>query len=92
MKVELAACRREVAKARAETSTVREEGPPGPDSRQVLPSHDCALKLYSTVVKESTERKHRKKGQIIAQVENKPIPDIIGKILKSKVNPIDIKV
>ena len=59
VKVELAACRREVAKARAETSTVREEGPPGPNSRQVLPSHDCAPKLYSTVVKESTERKHR---------------------------------
>jgi len=67
-KAELAACRREVAKARTETSTIQEE-PPGPGSRQVLPSHYCAPKLYSTVVAECTERKH-----LIAQVENKPTP------------------
>jgi hypothetical protein len=82
MKVELAACRREVAKAYAKTSTIREEGQPGPNSRQVLPSHDCAPKLYSTAVKESTERKHR----LSLRSKTNP-PDIIENILKSKVNP-----
>ena len=54
VKAEIAACRREVAKAHTETSNVREE-PPGHGSRQVLPSHDCAPKLYSTI-------EHRKKA------------------------------
>ena len=56
---ELAACRGEVAKEHAEKYTVWEAEPPGPVSRQVLPSHDRAPKLYSTAVKEGTERKHR---------------------------------
>ena len=59
MKVELAACRREVVKEQTEKSIVREMEPPGPFSRQVLPSHDTVPKLYSTVVKQSTEIKHR---------------------------------
>jgi regulator of replication initiation timing len=59
LKAELAACRQEVAKASTETSTAREEQPPGPDSRQVLPSSICAPKLFSTVVRGSIERKHR---------------------------------
>ena len=87
MKVELAACRREVAKEQAEKSTVREVEPPGLVSRQVLPSHDRAPKLYSTAVKEGTERKHR----LSLRSKTNP-PDIIEKIIKSKVNPTDIKV
>ena len=70
VKLELAACRREVAKEQAEKSTVREVVPPGPVSRQVLPLHDRAPKRYSTVVKQSTE----KKAQIITQVEDQPTP------------------
>jgi len=88
VKVELAACRREVAKAHAGTSTVRVQEPPGPDSRQVLPPHDRAPKLYSRIVKESTEKKHRLS---LRSKTNQP-SDVIEKILKSKVNPTEIKV
>jgi hypothetical protein len=59
VKAELAACRQEVAKAHREASTDRGEKPPETGSRQVLPSHDSAPKLYATVVSDSTERKHR---------------------------------
>jgi chromosome segregation ATPase len=59
VKVELAACRREAAKVHTEISTVQVEEPPGPDSRQVLPPHDRALKLYTRIVQESTGKKHR---------------------------------
>jgi len=48
MRVEMAACRREVAMAHAETSTARVQEPPRPAGRQVLPPHDRAL--YSKVV------------------------------------------
>jgi chromosome segregation ATPase len=87
VKVEFAACRREVAEAHAETSTVREEEPPGPDGRQVLPPLDRAPKLYSRVVrvqKRSTDY----------HLDRKPTnpTNIIEKILKSKVNPTEIKV
>jgi hypothetical protein len=88
VKVELAACRQEAAKAHAETSTVRVEEQPGPDSRQVLPPHDQAPKLYSRIVQESTGKKHRLS---LRSKTNQP-PDIIEKILKSKVNPTEIKV
>ena len=49
--VEVAACRREVAKAHAEISSVRVEEPPRPDSRHLLPPHDRAPKLYSRIVR-----------------------------------------
>ena len=88
VKAELAACRQVVEKARTETSTVRAEEPPGPGTRQVLPSRGSAPKLYSTVVSESTERKHRLS---LRSKTNQP-PEIIEKILKSKVNPTDINV
>jgi len=54
----------------------------------VLPSHDCAPKLYSTVVKENIERKHRLS---LRSKTNQP-SDIVEKILKSIENPTDIKV
>ena len=65
VKAELAACRREVAKARTETSTVRKEEPPGPGSRHVLLSYDGPPKLYSTVVTESTDYRSVRKPTIL---------------------------
>ena len=59
--------------------------PPGRFSRQVLPSHDRAPKLYSTAVKQRTERKHKLS---LRSKTNQP-PDIIEKIIKSIVNPTD---
>ena len=88
VKLELTARRQEIAKEQAETSTGREVEPPRPVSRQVLPSHDRAPKLYSTVVKQSTEKKHR---LTLRSKTNQP-PDTIEKIIKSKVNLTDIKV
>jgi hypothetical protein len=85
VKAELAACRQEVAKASTEASTDRGEKPPGTCGRQVLPSHGCAPKLYSTVASESTLRLS------LRSKTNQP-PDIIDKILKTKVNPTAIKV
>ena len=70
VKVELAACGRRVAKEQAEKSTVREVVPPGPVSRQVLPSHDRAQKLYSTVVIKDTEVNHR----LSLRSKNQPPP------------------
>jgi hypothetical protein len=81
VKVELAACRREVAKAHVETSTAREGEPPGPDSRQVLPPHDRAL--YSRVLSGNTEKKHRLSRR---SKTNQP-PDITEKILSRKLTP-----
>jgi anaerobic ribonucleoside-triphosphate reductase len=54
----------------------------------VLPPHDRALKLYSRVVKESTEKKHRLS---LRSKTNQPL-DIVKKILKSKVTLTEIKV
>ena len=68
MELELVACRRE-AKEHAEKSTVREVKPPGPVSSQVLPSYDSTEASLN-----STEREHRKKVQIVAQVVNQPTP------------------
>jgi hypothetical protein len=88
VKAELAACRQEVATASTEASTDRGEKPPGIGGRQVLPSHGCAPKLYATVASESTERKHR----LSLRSKIKQPPDIIEKILKTKVNRTAIKV
>jgi len=88
VKAELAACRQVVEKARTETSTSRAEEPPGPGKRQVLPSRGSAPKLYSTVVSESTERKHRLSQR---SKTNQP-PELIENILKSKVKTTDINV
>jgi hypothetical protein len=88
VKAELAACRQGVAKARTETSTAQEEEPPGCGGRQVLPSHARNPKLYSEVLTKSTDRKHRLS---LRSKTNQP-PDIIEKILKSKVNSTEINV
>jgi hypothetical protein len=88
VKAELAACRQEVAMARTETSTDQGEKPPGTGGRQVLPSHGSSLKLYATIVSESTGKKHRLSFRLKT---NQP-PDIIERILKTKVNTTTIKV
>jgi regulator of replication initiation timing len=58
VKAELAACRREVAKARAETSTVRD----------LAADNCCHRRLLTEALLNSIDREHRKKAQIITQV------------------------
>jgi hypothetical protein len=88
MKAELDACRWVTTTGHAETSSVRGREPPRTIGRQVLPSHDRNRKLYSSVVAGCTEKRYT---LTLKSTDNQP-PDMIKKLLKSKVNPTEIKV
>jgi hypothetical protein len=88
MKAELDSCRTANALGHAEPSTTREREQPRIDSRQVLPSLDQNRKLYSTVTAGRTETHHR---LTLRSKINQP-PDMIKNLLKSSVNPTEIKV
>jgi len=88
VKAELDSCKRANATVHAVTSSVRERDPPRTIGRQVLPSQDCDRKLYSSVVVGCPEKKFK---LMVKSKFNQP-PDMIKKLLKSKVNPTEIKV
>jgi hypothetical protein len=88
LKTELDACRRATTAGHAETSSVRGREPPRTIGRQVLPSQDRNRKLYSSVVAGCTEKRYT---LTVKSTDNQP-PDTIKKLLKSKVNPTEIKV
>jgi hypothetical protein len=53
----------------------------------VLPSHGRDRKLYSTITAGHVERKYK----LIVRSKAKHLPDMIKKLLKSQVNPTEIK-
>ena len=88
VKTELDSCRSATGTGLAETSGVRERESPTTIGRQVLPSHDRSQKLYSTVAAGCAERKYK---LTIRSKHNQPT-DMINKLMKSKVNPTEMKV
>jgi hypothetical protein len=88
VKSELDSYRSVTATRHAEISKFREREPPRTTSRQVLTSEDSNLKLYSRVVAGCAERKYR---LTLRSKVNQP-PDMIKKLLNTKVNPTEIKV
>jgi hypothetical protein len=61
---------------------------PRTDSRQVLPPHGSNRKLHSSVVAAHVKTKHK----ILIRSRVNQTPDMIKKLLKSKVKPTKIKV
>ena len=88
MKSELEVYRCATAMGHAEISGVQKRELPRTGSRQVLQTPDRNRKLYSNVVAGCADRKYK---FILTAKANQP-PDIIKKLLKSKVNPTEIKV
>jgi hypothetical protein len=88
VKTELDSCRSVTAMRHAEISNFREREPPRTISRQVLTCQDSNRKLYSRVVAGCADRKYK---LTLRSKVNQP-PDIIKKLLKTKVNPTEIKV
>ena len=88
LKTELEASRRDNKKGKLETSTGRERELTKTVSRQVLPTHNHPLKLYSEAVVGRAER------MFLLTVKSKEIktPDEIKSLLKTQVNPREIKV
>ena len=71
-----------------ETPSVRQQEPPRPGSRQVLPPHGNNRKLYASVVAATAETKHK----ALVRSKINQTPEMIKNQLKSKVNPTEIKV
>jgi hypothetical protein len=88
VKAELVSYRRATTAGHAETSSVREREPLRTIGRRVLPSHDRNRKLYSSVVAGCAEERYT---LTVKSKDNQP-PDMIKKLLKSKVNHTEIKV
>jgi hypothetical protein len=80
--------RNTVPKRHPETSNGSRQEPLRTDTRQVLPPHGSNRKLYSSVVAGNVETKH--KALIRSRANH--TPEMITKLLKSKVNPTEIKV
>jgi len=87
MNKELDNCRSATPKGQAETPNVRKQEPSRTDSRQVLPPHGSNRKIYSSVVAAHVETKHK----VLIRSKINQTPEMI-KLLKSKVNPTEIKV
>jgi regulator of replication initiation timing len=88
MNIELDNCRSTTPKGKQEAPNAQKQELPRTDSRQVLPPFSSSRKLYSSVVAGHAENKHK---ILITSKVNQP-PDMIKKLLKSKVNPTEIKV
>jgi hypothetical protein len=88
VKLDLDACRIATTMGHVETSSTREREVPRTVNRQVLPSNDCNRKLYSSVAAGVPERKYKLS---LGSKLNQPL-DMIKKLLKTKVNPTEIKV
>jgi regulator of replication initiation timing len=82
MKVELAACRREVAKAHADI--YRQERR---TTRTQQQTGAAITRLCTKALLNSGEREHRKKAQIIAQVEIQPTPQYYREDTKVESEP-----
>jgi hypothetical protein len=88
MNKELDNCRSMTHKGQAETPKVRKQELARTESRQVLPPHGSNRTLYSRVVATHVETKHK----ILIRSRVNETPDMIKKLLRSKVNPTEIKV
>ena len=88
MNTELDNCRGTTPKGQAETPNVRKQELPRTDSRQVLSSHGSNRKLYSSVVAAHVETKHK----VLIRSRVNQTSEMIKKLLKSKVNPTEMKV
>lgn len=71
-----------------ETPSDREWEQPKPASRQVLPPHKHSPKLYSDVA----AGRDKKKFTLSLRKKDKHTPEDIIRLLKTKVNPAEIKV
>jgi len=71
-----------------QTPNVRKQEPPRTNSRQLVPPHGSNRKLYSSVVAAHVETKHK----VLITSNVNQTPEMINKLLKSKVNPTEIKV
>jgi hypothetical protein len=90
LKTELEASRRANTKGMTETPRDREMERPNTPSRQVLPprDHPQKQKLFSEVVAGREERKFK----LTITSKDSQTPEEIKRLLKSKVNPTEIKV
>jgi len=80
-------CRSTTPKGQAETPNVRKQELPWTFSRQELPHHGSNRKLYSSVVTAHVETKLK----VLIRSRLNQIPQMIKKLLKTKVNPTEIK-
>jgi hypothetical protein len=81
-------CRSTTPKGQTETHNFRKQELPRTDSRQVLPLYRSNRKLYSSVVAAHVETKHK----VLIRSRVNQTPEMIKKLLKSKVNPTEMKV